>query len=73
MPPPSRLPVEAGRELEEIAPKLRIHPAVLEVRWQIYSNLKKREGALDIASGFVKLVPDWSSGWVYRIRKLTRR
>jgi hypothetical protein len=28
---------EANGELEKIAPKLRAHPSVLEVRWQIYA------------------------------------
>ena len=63
--------VEADRELDEIAPKLRVHRSVLEVRWQIYSNLKKWGGALDISSAIVKLVPDWPSGWIYRASSLT--
>ena len=28
---------EANEELEKIAPELRVHPDVLEIRWQIYA------------------------------------
>ena len=44
---------------------------MLEVRWQIYANLEKWAGALDIASAIVKMVPEWSSGWIYRASSLT--
>ena len=57
---------EADAELDKIAASLRAHPKVLEVRWQIYANLEKWAGALDIASAIMKLVPDWPSGWIYR-------
>jgi tetratricopeptide (TPR) repeat protein len=57
--------------LDNITAKLRAHPSVLEVRWQIYANLEKWAGALDIASAIVKLVPDWPSGWIYRASSLT--
>jgi tetratricopeptide (TPR) repeat protein len=62
---------EAEAELDHIAISLRPHPKVLEVRWQIYANLEKWAGALDIASAIVKLVPDWPSGWIYRASSLT--
>ena len=61
----------ADAELDNIASSLRAHPKVLEVRWQIYANLEKWAGALDIASAIVKLVPDWPSGWIYRASSLT--
>ena len=44
---------------------------MLEVRWQIYANLEKWAGALEIASAIVKLVPDWPSGWIYRATSQT--
>jgi tetratricopeptide (TPR) repeat protein len=62
---------EADAELDKITASLRAHPKVLEVRWQIYANLEKWAGALDIASAIVKKVPDWSSGWIYRASSLT--
>ena len=45
--------LEANEELENITPENRAHPAVLEVRWQIYAKAKKCEGALDIASALI--------------------
>ena len=35
-------------ELGNITAENRAHPAVLEVRWQIYANVKKWDAALDI-------------------------
>jgi hypothetical protein len=52
---------EADAELDHIAASLRAHPKVLEVRWQIYTNLEKWTGALDTTSAIVKGVPDWPS------------
>ena len=63
--------LEANEELEKIAPGLRAHPSVLEVRWQICANLEKWGAALDIASAIVKMAPDWASGWIYRASSLT--
>jgi tetratricopeptide (TPR) repeat protein len=62
---------EADAELDNIASSFRAHPKVLEVRWQIYANLEKWAGALDIASAIMKLVPDWPSGWIYGASSLT--
>ena len=45
--------LEATEELERITAEYRAHPAVLEVRWQIYAKAKKCEGALDIASALI--------------------
>jgi predicted Zn-dependent protease len=63
--------LEANEELEKIAPELRSHPSVLEVRWQIYANLEKWDGALDIASAIVTMRPDWGNGWIYKASSLT--
>ena len=60
------LHLEANEELENITPENRAHPAVLEVRWQIYATAKKWEGALDIASALAQLVPESTLGWIYR-------
>ena len=32
--------LEADKELDEITPELRVHPDVLEIRWQIYAKEK---------------------------------
>lgn len=63
--------LEANEELEKVAPSLRAHPSVLEARWQVYANLEKWEGALELASALVRMCPDWPNGYLYRASSLT--
>jgi tetratricopeptide (TPR) repeat protein len=58
--------LEANEELEKIAPQLRAHPDVLEIRWQIYAKEKKWEACEDIAAAVVKLAPEKCNGWIHR-------
>jgi tetratricopeptide (TPR) repeat protein len=58
--------LEANQELEKIAPKIRAHPAVLEIRWQIYAKESKWDACVDIASALVKLAPEHSESWIQR-------
>ena len=58
--------IEATEELEQITAENRAHPAVLEVRWQIYAKAKKWDAALDIASTLIQLVPEHPLGLVHR-------
>ena len=46
--------LEANEELEHITAEHHAHPAVLEVRYQIYDKVEKWDAALDIASGLVQ-------------------
>ena len=57
--------VEAFEELELITPQLRVHPDVLEIRWQIYAQEKKWEACVDIARAITKLAPSLSNGWIH--------
>jgi tetratricopeptide (TPR) repeat protein len=59
-------PLEANHELENISPKLRAHPDVLEIRWHIYANELKWDACVDTADALVKLAPDRSDSWVHR-------
>jgi uncharacterized protein HemY len=56
---------EALTELNQIAPGSRIHPDVLEVKWQIYARAKKWERCIEIANALIRAVPERSSGWVH--------
>jgi tetratricopeptide (TPR) repeat protein len=58
--------LEANEELEQITAENRAHPAVLEVRWQIYAKAKNWDAALDIASALIRLAPEHALGWVHR-------
>lgn len=55
---------EANGELEKIPAKLRTHPDVLEVRWQIGARAGQWEACLRLARAMVKRAPEQSSGWI---------
>jgi tetratricopeptide (TPR) repeat protein len=57
---------EADSELENMTPALRSHPAVLELRWQIYAKEEKWEACVDIGEAMVKLAFDLPEGWIHR-------
>ena len=65
--------LEAHEELEQIAPRLRVHPDVLEVRWQIYAKAQRWDACLNIANVVVELAPHRSSAWLdlaYSLRRV---
>jgi tetratricopeptide (TPR) repeat protein len=64
--------LEANEELEQIAPQLRVHPDVLEIRWEIYAKESKWNVCKDIAKAITKLAPTRSSGWLH-LAYATRR
>jgi tetratricopeptide (TPR) repeat protein len=57
---------EANEELDKITPELRVHPDVLEIRWQIYAKEKYWEACVDIATAVIKLAPENCNGWIHR-------
>lgn len=57
---------EANAELERICPQNRTHPAVLEVRYEIYASGTRWEACVDIAETIVKLYPESTFGWIRR-------
>ena len=67
--------IEAFEELEQISPQLRVHPDVLELRWQIYAKEKKWEACVNIARAIAKLAPSHPNGWfhlAYSLHELKR-
>jgi len=58
--------LDANEELDQITAQARSHPTFLEVRWQVYANLGKWEGALEIANALTKRSPNCPEGWIYR-------
>ena len=48
----------ANEELEQITPKLRAHPFVLELRYKIYSAAKRWDMASEVARGMQKMLPE---------------
>ena len=66
--------VEANAELENITPALRSHPAVLELRYQIYAKEKKWDACLDITTALMAANPERPDNWLnhaYALRRAT--
>lgn len=57
---------DAARELEAIAPTLREHPDVLEVRWALAANAGQWDEALALAQAIARLVSSQPEGWIYQ-------
>jgi len=57
--------MEANEELELITPKMRAHPDVLCVRWEVYAAAKKWEMAAEIARSISVMLPDFAFGWIH--------
>ena len=58
--------LEADKELDEIAPELRGHPEVLEIRWLICAHAKMWDVCVDIAAAIIKLDPKRADAWIHR-------
>jgi len=66
---------EAHEELEKIAPTLRAHPDVLEVRWEVEAKAKKWTEAIAVARDLTRIAPKRAVGWVhlaYALHELKR-
>lgn len=70
--------VSANEELDEITPEERAHPAVLDMRYQIYIKAKKWDMAVEVADALKRVLPADSSlisnAWVrlaYAVRRKT--
>ena len=58
--------IEAHEELERITPRLRAHPDVLAVRWQVHAAANQWDACLDLATAITKLAPERPFGWIHR-------
>ena len=56
---------QAAAEIQNIAPELRLHPEVLNVRWQILARDRDWENGLVIAGVISRLVPESPVGWIH--------
>ena len=64
----------ATSELREISPSERTHPAVLSVRYEIYSRSRQWDMAVDVAGELVKMLPEEPFVWInmaYATRRKT--
>ena len=56
----------AAEELENIAPALHVHPAVLEIRWLISATEGKWAVCLELATAMTERIPKAPFGWIHR-------
>lgn len=63
---------EALAELDHISAVNQPHPAVLEVRWAVFAELKQWEHALETANELVRVAPRKAGGWLHRAYALRR-
>ena len=64
----------ASDELREISPAERMHPAVLEVRYQLYAQARQWDSAVEVADDLAKMLPDKPFVWIslaYATRRKT--
>ena len=65
-------PGEALAELDHISIKNQPHPAVLEMRWAVFAELKQWDHALEVANELVRVLPRKAGGWLHRAYALRR-
>lgn len=58
-------PTEANRDLEKISPEARLHPDVLELRWQIHAEANEWEQCVNAARELTGEAPKISLGWIH--------
>jgi predicted Zn-dependent protease len=63
---------EALRELDEVSPQEKDHPAVLELRFQIFAKKAEWDVCRDIADAITKVIPTSAGGWLH-LAYATRR
>jgi len=63
---------EALRELEDISPAEKNHPAVLELRFQILAKKREWDACRDIAGMITQQLPNFAGGWLH-LAYATRR
>jgi predicted Zn-dependent protease len=65
-------PVEAEAELDNIRAQFQRHPAVLEVRWEVYAAGRRWDACAEIGQELVDLQPGEPLGWINRSYALRR-
>ena len=63
---------EALRELEDITPAEKEHPAVLELRFMMLAKKSQWDACRDIAGRITKQLPNFAGGWLH-LAYATRR
>ncbi len=56
---------EALADLDRINPSMRSHPAVLEVRWEIYAKACDWQKCVEVARQITSAAPKKALGWIH--------
>jgi Flp pilus assembly protein TadD len=59
-------PASAGEELDALPPEVQRHPAVLRLRWEIFSAARQWESALEVATALTQTEPNDKHAWLSR-------
>ena len=65
-------PAEALGELDRLSAKGKVHPAALELRWQVHASKPDWDAAHLVAEQLVNRHPDVCAGWLHRSYALRR-
>lgn len=63
---------EALAELDRVSVANQVHPAVLELRWAVYAEMKRWDLALESANELIRVLPGKVGGWLHRAYALRR-
>jgi predicted Zn-dependent protease len=63
---------EANEEIENLSPKCKLHPEVLQVRCKIYHDAGKWDYMAEVANGLCTMLPDSAFGPVHLSHALRR-
>ena len=55
----------ANDELDNVTPRFRAHPDVLEIRWEIYAEDSNWIACVDIGKALTQLAPDRAVAWIH--------
>ncbi len=58
-------PGEAKLEMDGISPKGRVHPEVLQLRWEICAKLKQWGECVDIGETLTRVDPERVVSWIH--------
>ncbi|MDB6109841.1 MAG: hypothetical protein JWR69_1591 [Pedosphaera sp.] len=63
---------EARLELEQVSAALQKHPAVLDLRWEVFTTEQDWSAALEVARTLLGLLPGSPVGWLHQAYALRR-
>jgi tetratricopeptide (TPR) repeat protein len=63
---------EADAELQCITPEARLHPEVLQLRWEMHTAQKRWDAAVEVARELLRIAPECETNWLHHAYALRR-